>query len=312
VAVSAEPFESYRPLLFTVAYQMTGSASVAEDLVQDTYLRYQQAQGVKQAPSSTPPESIRSLKSYLTTITTRLALDYLKSARATREQYIGDWLPEPLLTDPATLPAEVAEREETISLAFLVLLETLSPPERAVFVLREVFDFGYDEIAAMLNKSVAASRQIFHRAQGRLATKQRHFSVSREQQQALVAGFLDASKRGEFDHLLRALADDAILWGDGGGKASSITHPLLGSDRVARFFVGLFRKGATMEIDLRVALVEANGAPAFLIWENEVLATAMVFITDGDRIVRVYSQRNPDKLAYLAAQIGQPPPPISP
>lgn len=294
MVVSAESLESYRPLLFTVAYQMTGSATVAEDIVQDTYVRYQQAR---------PDDTIRSLKAYLTTITTHLALDYMKSARHTREQYIGSWLPEPLLTDPAALPAEVVERQETISFAFLVLLESLTPPERAVFVLREALDFSYDQIAPILGKSAAACRQMFHRAQQRLVAKNRPFVASREQQQSLVASFLLATQEGRVDDLVQALAHDATLWSDGGGKALVAGHPLLGAEKVARFFQGIARKGATLNAS--VAMVEANGAPTLLIWENEMLTTSMTFATEGDKIVAVYSQRNPDKLAFLSAQLAR-------
>jgi RNA polymerase sigma-70 factor (ECF subfamily) len=279
---------------------MTGSASVAEDIVQDTYLRYQQAQ---------PQEAVRSLKSYLTTITTRLALDYMKSAHHTREQYIGSWLPEPLLTDSATLPTEIVERQETISLAFLVLLETLTPPERAVFVLHEVLDYSYDEIAGTLGKSVAASRQLFHRAQQRLASRQRHFTVSRGAQQRLVSGFLLASQLGQLEELVRTLADDAIMWSDGGGKAPAAFHPLRGAARVARFFAGVGRKGATM--DGRTAVVETNGSPTLLIWEGDTLTTSMNFATDGERIGAVYVQRNPEKLAFLRQQLAQQQPTLS-
>lgn len=292
MVASAESLESYRPLLFTVAYQMTGSATVAEDIVQDTYLRYQQAQ---------PETPIRSLKSYLTAITTRLALDYMKSAHHTREQYIGTWLPEPLLPDPAALPAEIVERKETISLAFLVLLETLTPPERAVFLLREALDFSYDEIAPILGKSVAACRQIFHRAQQRLAAKQRPFVASREAEQSLVASFLLATQVGRVDDLVQALAKDAILWSDGGGKALVAGHPLFGAEVIARFFLGITRKNATLNAG--VTMAEINGAPTLLIWENNALTSSMTFATDGDKIVAVYTQRNPEKLAFLHQQL---------
>jgi RNA polymerase sigma-70 factor (ECF subfamily) len=306
MAPSAESLETLRPLLFTVPYQMTGSASVADDLAQDTYLRYQQ---------TLSPEVIvdsRSLKAYLTTITTRLALDYMQAARHTREQYIGSWLPEPLLTDPAEAPADIVEREEMISLAFLVLLETLTPPERAVFVLREALDFSYDEIAPMLGKSVAACRQTFHRAHQRLATKERRFSVSHAAQRTLVASFLLASQQGQFDALAQALANDATLWSDGGGKAPAAVHPLHGAATIARYFVGLAREGARMKVC--VAGMETNRAPTLLIWEDDALTTCMTcmtFVTDGDRIVTVYSQRNPEKLAFLGTQLARRRPSVS-
>lgn len=294
MVASAESLESYRPLLFTVAYQMTGSASVAEDIVQDAYVRYQQAR---------TDGAIRSLKAYLTTITTRLALDYMKSARHTREVYVGTWLPEPLLTDPAALPAEIMEREETISLAFLVLLETLTPPERAVFVLREALDFSYDEIAPILGKSVATCRQIYHRAQQRLAARKRPFVASRETQQSLVASFLLATQEGRVDDLVQALGQDAALWSDGGGKALVAGHALRGAEVIARFFLGLARTGVKRNV--RIAMGEINGAPTLLVWENGALTSSMTFATDGDKIVAVYAQRNPEKLAFLNAQLAQ-------
>ena len=299
MVVSAGSAESYRPLLFTVAYQMTGSASVAEDLVQDTYVRHQQAQVA--APE--PPEAIRSLKAYLTTITTRLALDYMKSAHHTREVYFGEWLPEPLLTPSTELPAEILERQEMVSVAFLVLLETLTPPERAVFVLREVLGFSHDEIAAILGRSAASCRQTFHRAQQRLAARKRHIPPSRESQQALVTSFLLATQQGQFDELVRLLARDATVWSDGGGKATVALHPLHGADVIARFFLGMARKGA--RLDARVALIEANGAPTLLIWENDALTSSMVFAVEDDQIVAVYAQRNPEKLAYLNQQLAR-------
>jgi RNA polymerase sigma-70 factor (ECF subfamily) len=301
MVASAESLESYRPLLFTVAYQMTGSASIAEDIVQDAYVRFQQAGH---------DVAIRSLKAYLTTITTRLALDYMKSARHTREVYVGTWLPEPLLTDPAALPAEIMEREETISLAFLVLLETLTPPERAVFVLREALDFSYDEIAPILGKSVAACRQIYHRAQQRLAAKKRPFVASRETQQSLVTSFLLATQEGRVDDLVQSLAHDAILWSDGGGKALVAGHPLLGAEVIARFFLGLARTGAKRNV--RVAMGEINGAPTLLIWENDALTSSMTFATDGDKIIAVYTQRNPEKLTFLSQQLARQNPNFSP
>lgn len=293
--------ESYRPLLFAVAYQMTGSASIAEDLVQDTYVRYQQAQ----VATPEPHESIRSLKAYLTTITTHLALDYMKSARHTREVYVGEWLPEPLLTPSAELPAEIIERQEMISIAFLVLLETLTPPERAVFVLREVLGFSHDEIAAILGKSAVSCRQTFHRAQQRLAANKRHFPAARESQQALVSSFLLATQQGQFDELVRMLAHDATMWSDGGGKAPAAIHPLHGADVIARFFRGLARKGEKLGLDARVAVIETNGAPTLLIWENDVLTTSMVFVVEADQIVAVYAHRNPEKLAYLDQQLAR-------
>jgi RNA polymerase sigma-70 factor, ECF subfamily len=289
-----ETLESYRPLLFAIAYQMTGSASEAEDLVQETYLRFQQAQS---------QVKIASLKSFLTTIIVHLSVDYLKSSRHQRERYVGMWLPEPVLTaDANPLPGEIVERQEAVSMAFLILLETLTPPERAVFLLREVFDFPYETIATIVDKSVAACRQIFHRAQRHLAAKQRPFEVRNETHQSLVTHFLAASQQGDFDALLRDLAEDVTLYGDGGGKATVVPHPLHGAELVARFFAVIARK---LPANARVAQSEANGMPALLGWEDDVLTTVFLFEINNGRLVNIYSQRNPDKLIYLQGQLSQ-------
>ncbi len=291
---SAESLEAYRPLLFTIAYQMTGSASEAEDIVQEAYLRYHQT------PATA---AIRSLKAYLTTITTRLAIDYLRSARHSREQYVGTWLPEPVLTDSATpLPADNAEQQEAISLAFLILLETLTPPERAVFLLHEVFDYSYEEIAPIVMKSVAACRQIFHRAQQHIAARKRRFTVADEAQRALVARFLQATQEGKLDTLLATLAHDATLQSDGGGKARAVLHPLVDPAMIARFFLILARKALP---HARVALREVNYTPALLVWENDMLTTVFLFEIDHGHITGIYGLRNPDKLAFLARQLSR-------
>lgn len=287
-----ETLESYRPLLFAIAYQMTGSASEAEDLVQETYLRYQQAQ-----------VEIQSVKSFLTTIIVHLAIDYLKSSRHQRECYVGVWLPEPVLTaDAEPLPSEIVERREAVSMAFLILLQTLTPPERAVFLLREIFDYPYETIATIIGKSVAACRQIFHRAKRHLAAKRRPFEVAGEAHQSLVTHFLEALQQGDFDELLRDLAEDVTLYGDGGGKATVVSQPLHSAGIVARFFSIISRKAS---VDTRVALSEANGMPALLGWEGETLTTVFLFAISDGRLAEIYAQRNPDKLIYLQRQLSQ-------
>jgi RNA polymerase sigma-70 factor, ECF subfamily len=289
-----EALESYRPLLFSIAYQMTGNASEAEDLVQETYLRFQQAQS---------QVKIQSVKSFLTTITVHLAVDYLKSSRHRRERYVGVWLPEPILTTgPESLPGEIVERREAVSMAFLVLLETLNPPERAVFLLREIFDYPYEAIATIIGKSVTACRQIFHRAQRKLAGKRRHFEAASEAQQAVVTHFLVASQQGDFDGLLRDLAEDVTMYGDGGGKAKVVPQPLHGAEFVARFFAVATRKAPA---DMRVTLSEVNGMPALLIWESDALTTVFLFAISDGHVVEIYAQRNPDKLIYLQRQLSQ-------
>ena len=294
VKETPETLESYRPLLFAIAYQMTGSASEAEDLVQETYLRYQQAQSQVE---------IQSIKSYLTTIIVHLAIDYLKSSRHQRERYVGVWLPEPVLTDDGeSLPGEVVERREAVSMAFLILLQSLTPPERAVFLLREIFDFPYETIASILGKSVATCRQIFHRSQQHLAAKRRPFEVASEAHQSLVTHFLAAIQQGDFDELVHDLAEDVTLYGDGGGKATVVPQPLHGAEVVARFFSIIARKAPA---DTRVALSEANSMPALLIWERDALTTVFLFANSNGRLAEIYAQRNPDKLIYLQRQLSR-------
>src|SRR5579859_249132 len=228
-----EDFEDYRRLLFSIAYRMTGSASEAEDIVQEAYLRYQAADA----------SEIRSLKSYLSTIVTHLSLDYLKSARVEREQYVGTWLPEPLLTTPADpVPLEAIEQRESISLAFLLLLETLTPPERAIFLLHEVFDYPFQEIAEIVGKSPATCRQILHRAHQRLAVRQRRFAAAPEVHAHLLQHFLLACQRGDLAALTELLATDSIAWADGGGKATANLRPVYGQGAVTRLLLGITRK----------------------------------------------------------------------
>jgi RNA polymerase sigma-70 factor (ECF subfamily) len=289
-----ETLESYRPLLFAIAYQMTGSASEAEDLVQETYLRYQQAQSQVE---------IRSIKAFLTTIIVHLAIDFLKSSWHQRERYVGVWLPEPVLTDAAeSLPSEVVERRETVSMAFLILLQTLTPPERAVFLLREVFDFPYDTIAKVVSKSVTACRQIFHRAEQHLAAKRRPFEEANESHLLLVTHFLAAAQEGDFNELLHDLAEDVTCYGDGGGKAKVVPEPLHGAEVVARFFSIIARK---VPADMRMVLSEVNGMPALLIWEHDALTTVFLFASGNGRLTEIYAQRNPDKLIYLQRQLSR-------
>lgn len=282
-----EEFETYRPLLFSIAYRMLGSASEAEDMVQETYLRSRLAQS----------SAIRSLKSYLTTIITRLCLDELKSARVQREQYIGSWLPEPLLTEDAAAPIE---QRETVSIAFLVLLEALTPPERAVFLLHEAFDYPYEEIGAIIDRSAATCRQLFHRAQLRLAEHRPRFAASPEEQQELTARFLLACQSGNVQGLTEVLAQDAVVWSDGGGKVSAALRPVSGQDRVIRFVQGLLRK---LPADLAMSVETINGAPALLFWTGARLFLVVSFRIVGGQIQEVYGIVNPDKLAYLQRQL---------
>lgn len=285
-----ESFEHYRPLLFSIAYRMLGSVMEAEDMVQETYLRY----------AAVPPESIHSLKSFLCTIVTRLSLDQLKSARMQRESYYGPWLPEPVLTgDGAEQPFAALARDETISMAFLVLLENLNPVERAVFLLREVFDYDYAEIAQIVSRSETACRQIFSRAK-KFITKQRpRFEPSPEVHQQIFSRFLQACMAGDMDALMQVLAEDVSSWSDGGGKAAAAVRPLYGREAVAKFVLGLMRRAPA---NSTYELAEMNGAPAMLVRINDKLETVMVIESDHTGVTALRFMRNPDKLRHLEAQ----------
>jgi RNA polymerase sigma-70 factor, ECF subfamily len=289
----AESFESFRPLLFSIAYRMLGSASDAEDMLQEAYLRYQ----------TTPKGEIQELKAYLCTIVTHLCLDFLKSARVQREKYIGPWLPEPVLTgEQYANPFETAERHESISLAFLVLLESLTPPERAVFLLHEVFDFDYREIAEMIGKSPANCRQLCHRAKAFIAERHHRFDASRETHLRLITRFLLACQEGDVQGLQDILAQDVINWGDGGGKALAALRPINGLDAVARLWLALARKAPA---SLAVSIEDVNGSPAALLWLNDNLYSVAAFDVLDGKIQTIRNVLNPDKLAYVGRQLSR-------
>lgn len=289
----AETFETYRAHLFAIAYRMLGSAMDAEDMVQETYLRWQAA------PPETQ-ESIVSLKAFLTTILTRLCLNQLQSARRRREQYAGPWLPEPISTDRMSVaanPEEHVELYESLSLAFLVLLEELAPIERAVFLLRDVFDYEYAEIAEFLGKSEAACRQAFSRAKRHLAEHRPRFTPSPETQRQMLTSFLHAVQGGDMDGLMTMLAGDVTIWADGGGKVHGApTRSVSGRDAVARLSVGTLRflpEGSTSEI------AEINGQPAVVIRANGRTVSVVVIEVAGQRIQTVRVIANPDKLHWV-------------
>ncbi len=289
----AESFEAYRTYLFAIAYRMLGSAMDAEDMVQETFLRFQ----------ATPPETqerIVSLKAYLTTILTRLCVNQLKSAHRKREQYVGPWLPEPISTDRATEAANPEERMElyeSLSLAFLVLLQELQPIERAVFLLRDVFDYEYAEIAAFLGKSEAACRQAFSRAKKHLADRRPRFTPSPETQREMLTSFLQAVQGGDMDGLMTMLADDVTLWADSDGKVrGAATRPIVGRDAVARFSVGTLRflpEGYTLEI------AEINGQPALVVRVGGRTFSVIAIEVAGQQIRAVRVVANPEKLRQV-------------
>lgn len=280
--------DELRPLMFSIAYRMLGQVSEAEDVVQDAWLRMQTDETV-----------VRSPEAYATTVTTRLAIDQLRSARVRREAYVGAWLPEPLLTTPADAdPAARAETADTVSMAFLVLLESLSPVERAVFLLREVFGYGYDQIAAVVEKSEPNCRQIFARARARVDERRPRFEVSRAQRDELARRFFAACEQGDMAGLERLLADDVVFNGDGGGKAPAVRRPVEGRVQVLRFLGALLRQGAAQ--DARIEPVEVNGQPgAQLIGGDGRLVSVLALdIADG-HIQAMHNVLNPDKLRHL-------------
>src|SRR5215831_9494777 len=259
-----ETFESYRSYLFAIAYRMLGSAMDAEDMVQETYLRYQ----------ATPKDTIISLKAFLTTIISRLCMDQLHLARRQREEYLGPWLPEPISTAETLQvmnPEERVDMEETISLAFLMLLEQLQPIERAVFLLREVFEYDYAEIATFLDKSEVACRQWFSRAKKHLADHRPRFPASPEPQRRLLIRFHQAHQGGEMTPFMHLLAEDVTFWADGGGKVKGVAiHRLFGRDEVVRFILSnapIFR--STLPADAYAELAEVNGQPALVTRSGE-------------------------------------------
>ncbi len=290
----AESFEEYRTYLFAIAYRMLGSAMDAEDMVQETYLRFQ----------ATPPEtqaSIVSLKAYLTTIITRLCVNQLQSARRRREQYVGPWLPEPISTDLASNdaadPEEHVELYESLSLAFLVLLEELQPIERAVFLLRDVFDYEYAEIAEFLGKSEAACRQAFSRAKKHLSERRPRFTPSPETQREMLSSFIQAVQGGDMNGLMTMLADDVTLWADGAGKIrGAATRPVVGREAVARFSISSLRflpEGTTSEI------AEINGKASAVIRVGGQVISVIAIEVAGQRIHAVRVIANPDKLGHV-------------
>jgi RNA polymerase sigma-70 factor, ECF subfamily len=273
-------FEQHRPLLWSIAYRMLGSAAEAEDIVQEAYLR---AQAVR-------PETITSERAYFSSIVTRLCLDHWKSARVKRETYVGPWLPEPVRFEEAVDPA-------SISLAFLVLLESLTPLERAVYLLSQVFDYEHGEIAAIVGRDEAACRQLLHRARERIRAEKPRFTAAPESHRKLLEQFARACHAGDLTGLEQLLSAEVSAWSDGGGKVHAAQRPVVGAHKVAALYVGLHNKapaGTTVRIE------EINGLPALVLRVGGKLAGVIDVETDGQRIVAVRTIVNPDKLARLA------------
>jgi RNA polymerase sigma-70 factor (ECF subfamily) len=284
-----ESFETYRTYLFSIAYRMLGSAMDAEDMVQETYLRYQ----------TTPATSINSLKAYLTTIITRLCVDQLQLARRKREVYPGPWLPEPITAVDTLEPVEErVDSYESISLAFLVLLEELQPIERAVFLLREVFEYDYDEIATFLGKSEAACRQSFSRAKKHLAEHRPRFPSSPETHRQMLTSFYQAVQAGEMSSLMNMLAEDATLWADGGGNVKgAATRPIHGRDAVARFTLGATRR--FLPDGYYPELAQINGELALIVRSPDRVFFVLTIEVEAQHIQTIRVIANPEKLAHV-------------
>ncbi len=285
--MDVDAHEELRPYLFSIAYRMLGSVAEAEDVVQDAFLRYAEAEAEADSP-----------KAYLATVTTRLAIDRLRSARVRREVYPGEWLPEPLVDDEAVRHAETAD---SLSLAFLHLLEKLSPVERAVFLLREVFDYPYEEVGRIVGKSPENCRQILTRAHRHIEEGRRRFDVSREEREEVARRFLAAWEEGDTQGLVELLAADATVYGDGGGKAPSVPKPLVGAERVAKALIGWGRQAWAQGLVHRPARV--NGEPGLVFYgpDGRAVWVAALEIADGV-VVAVRSILNPDKVAHVPAR----------
>jgi RNA polymerase sigma-70 factor (TIGR02957 family) len=283
--MAADVFTDNRPLLFSVAYRLTGSVADAEDVVQDAWLRW----------SRVDTEGVREPKAYLVKTVTNLALTELTSARARRETYVGPWLPEPLLTSPDT--AEGVEMAESVSLAVLVVLESLSPLERAVFVLGEVFGYGQAEIGEMIDRDPAAVRQLAHRAREHVQARRPRYATDAATQADVVARFRDACAGGDLAAMMEILAPEVTVWSDGGGKVTAARRPIHGADNVARWLLGVLAKPDTQGLEMSIATI--NGAPALLGSFGGVVAGSLSLDVDNGRVVAVRMTLNPDKLGGL-------------
>ena len=279
---SSVAFESVRPRLFGLAYRMLGSRADAEDIVQEAYVRWHQ----------TEADTVRNAEAWLVTTATRLAIDRLRALKVEREAYTGPWLPEPLIAPEP--PDREAELASDLSVAFMVLLERLAPEERAAFLLHDVFECGYTEIARLLGKSEAASRQIVHRARGRVRDDQPRFHASEAARVRLLKTFVAAMEARDEQALARLFAPDATWTADGGGKTAAVPHPIEGADAILKLLLGLQRRFSREGVTLHLGTV--NGETGLLVRLNDRVAAAISMVIDGDRIARAYAIVNPDKL----------------
>ena len=286
----AQEFEAARGQLFAVAYRMLGSIADAEDVLQDAYLRWQS--GDRTDVESTP--------AYLTTVVTRLCLDLLGSARVRREQYVGPWLPEPLISSVDDAPADRAELADSSSMAFLVLLESLTPLERAAFLLREVFGYDYAEIGRMLERDEPACRQLVSRARGHIDARRPRFEASRDESERLTGEFLQACGTGDVAALMSLMSPDVVLWSDGGGVVSAARRPIVGADNVARFLVGIAQSEfVSAGGDVTAEGTVVNGSPGAIVRVHGVPSAVMALDLLGGQVVGVRIVRNPEKLTRV-------------
>ncbi len=294
IAVRLATFDQYRSLLFSIAYRMLGSVADAEDMLQETYIRWEQS----------AEDDIRSPRSFLVTIMSRLCINQLQSARAQREEYVGEWLPEPIVTDPGSDPLGIIKVDESLSMAFLVLLERLTPIERAVFLLREVFEYEYSEISAVLGQSEVNCRQILRRARQHVSAMRPRFEVSARKQNDLLERFLQAIGTGEMEGLVALLSHDVVLHSDGGGKALAVPNPIHGAENVARGILGAFRKLVPKTLVRRLARI--NGEPGVVSYLDGKPYSVVTLDAVGAHVQAIYIVTNPQKLAHLPGLSADP------
>lgn len=286
VVNQVELFEQHRSLLFSIAYRMLGSVADAEDMVQDAFLRWQKVSETE----------VQSPRAYLVAVVTRLSIDHLRSARVQREEYLGEWLPEPLLTDLNQEAEKSPVLAESLTMAFLVLLESLTPLERAAFLLREVFEYDYPEVAAIVERGEVHCRQMVRRARQRIAERRPRFKVSLEQRERLTERFFLACRKGDMDGLVALLAEDVTLWSDGGEKVRAALRPIYGAVKVARFLLGVQSK---LPPGVACQPAEVNGQPGLISYlKDQPIGTLALDIQEG-RIKRIYLVVNPEKLRSL-------------
>jgi RNA polymerase sigma-70 factor (ECF subfamily) len=286
---STQTFDRHRRRLLGIAYRMLGSTADAEDVVQDAWLRWNDA----------TVDALNNPEAWLVTVVTRLSIDRLRAAKQQRDHYIGTWLPEPLLTDAPASPEQVLERADDVSMAFLAVLERLAPEARAAYLLREVFDADSEDVARTLGKSEAACRQLVHRAKTQIQDERPRFAVQRDAHRRLLEGFAEAAASGDMRRLKALLAEDVELIGDSGGKVPAFRKMLRGAQRIAQYYYAVTR---LLGAGLRLQLVEINGEPGLLRFFNGALESVQTIETDGEHVLRIHTQRNPEKLQRIAAQ----------